>query len=44
MDFKNKIEGIEAPHFVFFVKELLSEKYGEKLIEQGGWKIISTQI
>ena len=42
MDFKNKIEGIEAPHFVFFVKELLSEKYGEKLIEQGGWKIIST--
>lgn len=42
LNFKNRIEGIEAPHFVFFVKELLSEKYGEKLIEQGGWKIIST--
>lgn len=40
--FKTKIEGIEAPHFVFFVKELLSEKYGEKLVEQGGLKIIST--
>jgi len=40
--FKNKIESIEAPHFVFFVKELLSEKYGEKLVEQGGLKIIST--
>ncbi len=39
--FKNKIEGIEAPHFVFFVKGLLAEKYGE-LVEQGGWKIIST--
>ncbi len=42
LTFKNRIEGIEAPHFVFFVKELLAEKYGDKLIEQGGWKIIST--
>ncbi|MBU1037129.1 PBP1A family penicillin-binding protein [Patescibacteria group bacterium] len=40
--FKQKIEGITAPHFVFYVKELLSEKYGEKMIEQGGLKIIST--
>ncbi len=40
--FANRVEGIEAPHFVFFVKELLSEKYGETLIEQGGFKIIST--
>ncbi|MBU1130913.1 PBP1A family penicillin-binding protein [Patescibacteria group bacterium] len=42
INFKTKVEGIEAPHFVFFVKELLSEKYGEKLVEQGGLKIIST--
>lgn len=40
--FKPKIDNIEAPHFVFYVKELLSEKYGEKLVEQGGLKIIST--
>ncbi|HLC63980.1 MAG TPA: transglycosylase domain-containing protein, partial [Patescibacteria group bacterium] len=40
--FANRIEGIEAPHFVFFVKELLAEKYGEKVIEQSGYKIIST--
>ena len=40
--FKQRIEGIEAPHFVFFVKEQLSEKYGDLLVEQGGLKIIST--
>ncbi|MFA6304643.1 MAG: transglycosylase domain-containing protein [Patescibacteria group bacterium] len=40
--FKSRIEGIIAPHFVFFVKELLAEKYGDALVEQGGWKIIST--
>lgn len=42
LTFKNRVEGIEAPHFVFFVKELLSEKYGDTLIEQGGFKIISS--
>ncbi|MDP2586260.1 MAG: transglycosylase domain-containing protein [Candidatus Komeilibacteria bacterium] len=42
IEFKARIEGIEAPHFVFFVKELLAEKYGDALIEQGGWRIIST--
>ncbi len=40
--FKQRIEGVIAPHFVFYVKGLLSEKYGEKMIEQGGLKIIST--
>ncbi|HLD27627.1 MAG TPA: transglycosylase domain-containing protein, partial [Patescibacteria group bacterium] len=42
LNFKNRVAGIEAPHFVFFVKELLSEKYGDTLIEQGGFKIISS--
>ncbi|MCX6785248.1 MAG: PBP1A family penicillin-binding protein [Candidatus Komeilibacteria bacterium] len=40
--FKSKIDNITAPHFVFFVKELLAEKYSDQLVEQGGWKIIST--
>ena len=35
-------EGIIAPHFVMYVKEKLAEKYGERLIEQGGMKIITT--
>lgn len=33
---------IKAPHFVMYVKELLSEKYGEKTVEQGGLKIITS--
>lgn len=32
-------EGISAPHFVFYVRELLSEKYGEKFVEQGGLRV-----
>lgn len=33
---------ITAPHFVMYVKEILAEKYGEKVIEQDGLKIITT--
>jgi 1A family penicillin-binding protein len=35
-------EAIQAPHFVIYVKELLAEKYGEKLIEQGGLRVTTT--
>jgi 1A family penicillin-binding protein len=27
---------ILAPHFVFYIKDLLVQKYGEKMVEQGG--------
>ncbi|MEK9183352.1 MAG: transglycosylase domain-containing protein [Patescibacteria group bacterium] len=33
---------IVAPHFVLYIKELLTEKYGEKTVEQGGLKVITT--
>ncbi len=33
---------IKAPHFVMYVKEILTEEYGEKLIEQGGLKVFTT--
>lgn len=33
---------ITAPHFVMYVKDLLAEKYGEEVIEQGGYKVITT--
>lgn len=39
---KPKSDNILAPHFVMYVKELLSEKYGEKMVEQGGLKVITT--
>lgn len=33
---------IIAPHFVLYIKELLAEKYGERMIETGGLKITTT--
>ncbi len=33
---------IKAPHFVLFIKDQLAQKYGEKLIEQGGLKVTTT--
>ncbi|TSC56489.1 MAG: 1A family penicillin-binding protein [Parcubacteria group bacterium Gr01-1014_18] len=42
LKFKNKIEKIEAPHFVFFVREFLTDKYGEKLVEEGGLRVRTT--
>jgi 1A family penicillin-binding protein len=35
-------EFIRAPHFVFYVKDLLVEKYGQQLVEQGGLKVTTT--
>ncbi|MBU0598069.1 penicillin-binding protein [Patescibacteria group bacterium] len=37
-----KYENITAPHFVMYVREILSNKYGEKVIEQGGLKVTTT--
>ena len=32
----------EAPHFVLYVKQLLAEQFGEKLVDTGGLKVITT--
>ena len=42
LEFKSSNENIQAPHFVIMVKEYLSAKYGEDLIENGGLKITTT--
>ncbi len=34
--------GIEAPHFVFYVRDLLEKKYGADLVTRGGLTIITT--
>ncbi len=39
---KENVSGISAPHFVFYVKELLAEELGQKTLEQGGLKVITT--
>lgn len=40
--FQKPESSIVAPHFVMYVKSLMSEKYGEKTLEQGGLKIYTT--
>jgi len=37
-----KEENIKAPHFVFFVREYLEKKFGERLVESGGLKVITS--
>lgn len=33
---------ITAPHFVFYVRDLLVQKYGEVLVERGGLRVVTT--
>jgi penicillin-binding protein 1C len=33
---------IQAPHFVFYVRDLLFEKYGEDRVEKGGLRVTTT--
>ena len=33
---------IEDPHFVFFVKDYLTQKYGKEMVENGGLQVITT--
>ncbi len=36
------VNNIKAPHFVMYVKDLLSQKYGPRVVSQGGLKIYTT--
>lgn len=40
--FNQKSLGIKAPHFVAYVKELLVEEYGEKIVATGGLKVTTS--
>lgn len=33
---------IKAPHFALWIKEQLADKYGEKMVEQGGLRVYTT--
>ncbi len=43
-DFKFQTKGssFKAPHFVQYVQKILEERYGEKVVEQGGLKVTTT--
>jgi penicillin-binding protein 1C len=42
LNYASPTVGIKAPHFVLYVKELLVDEYGEKMVEQGGLKVQTT--
>ena len=42
LSLKPPLNNISAPHFVFFVKDYLSQKYGNRVVSQGGLKIQTT--
>lgn len=33
---------MDAPHFVLYVKQLLADQFGEKIVDSGGLKVITT--
>ncbi|QQG43291.1 MAG: PBP1A family penicillin-binding protein [Candidatus Daviesbacteria bacterium] len=35
-------QGFKAPHFVLYVKQKLIEQFGDRLVEQGGLKVVTT--
>ncbi len=37
-----RVGDIQAPHFVTYVRSLLTDKYGQKKVEQGGLKVTTT--
>lgn len=42
LQIKAAVNEIKAPHFVFYVRSKLSEKYGERFVAQGGLKVHTT--
>jgi penicillin-binding protein 1C len=43
VDFKGEVEaGIKAPHFVFYIREYLENKYGVDEVQNGGLRVVTT--
>lgn len=42
LKFERITNPIKAPHFVFYVKDLLTKKYGSQAVEQGGLKVYTS--
>lgn len=40
--FKKPEQNIKAPHFVMYVRELLVQEYGEKVVEEGGLEVTTS--
>jgi len=42
VEFQKKSSSFKAPHFVQYVKKILEDRYGERVVEQGGLKVTTT--
>jgi len=42
VEFAAEGPGFRAPHFVMYVKKLLEERYGTRMVEQGGLKVTTS--
>ena len=42
VEFLKETHAIKAPHFSFYVKDLLIKQFGENVVEQGGLQVITT--
>jgi len=42
LKFESYRESIRAPHFVFFVRDLLEEQFGKDVVERGGLRVFTT--
>jgi penicillin-binding protein 1C len=42
MVFERTVSNIEAPHFVFYVRDQLEEMFGEEVVESGGLQVTTT--
>lgn len=43
VQFKNEAEaGIKAPHFVFYIRDYLEQKYGADMVDNSGLRVITT--
>jgi 1A family penicillin-binding protein len=42
LNLEQRYTDIKAPHFVLYVKELLTEQFGENLVDTGGLKVVTT--
>ncbi|MFA6917932.1 MAG: penicillin-binding protein [Candidatus Gracilibacteria bacterium] len=41
-EFNEYHESIKAPHFIFYIKQILEDKYGKDVVERGGLKVYTT--
>lgn len=42
LSFRSDSTDIRAPHFVMYVRKLLADKYGEDLLQTGGFEVLTT--